>query len=86
MTLPPNPGLRRAFLLYFDRVLPWIGRVISKHTNAYTWLPESTRTFPPPAELARRMERAGFTDVEYRLKVGGVTAVHVGIKSVKGEG
>jgi demethylmenaquinone methyltransferase / 2-methoxy-6-polyprenyl-1,4-benzoquinol methylase len=83
MTLPPNPALRRAFLLYFDRVLPWIGRVISKHTNAYTWLPESTRTFPTPAELARRMERAGFTDVSYRLKVGGVTAVHVGTKSVQ---
>jgi demethylmenaquinone methyltransferase/2-methoxy-6-polyprenyl-1,4-benzoquinol methylase len=78
MTLPPNPGLRRAFLFYFDRVLPWIGRMVSKHTNAYTWLPESTRTFPPPAELAQRMERAGFTDVSYRLKLGGVTAVHVG--------
>jgi demethylmenaquinone methyltransferase/2-methoxy-6-polyprenyl-1,4-benzoquinol methylase len=85
MTLPPNPGLRRLFLFYFDRVLPWIGRTISKHTSAYTWLPESTRTFPAPAELARRMERAGFADVGYRLKVGGVTAVHVGTKSGNGE-
>ena len=80
MSLPPHPWFRRAFLFYFDRVLPWIGRVVSKHTSAYTWLPESTRTFPAPAELARRMERAGFTDVTYRLRLGGVTAVHVGIR------
>lgn len=87
MTLPPSPWFRRAFLFYFDRVLPRIGRLFSKHTNAYTWLPESTRTFPAPAELAGRMEDAGFTDVSYSLRLGGVTAVHVGVKpdGVKGE-
>lgn len=83
MTLPPNPGMRRVFLFYFDRVLPWIGRVVSKHTNAYTWLPESTRSFPAPAELAGRMERAGFVDVRYHLILGGVTAVHVGTRNGK---
>jgi demethylmenaquinone methyltransferase/2-methoxy-6-polyprenyl-1,4-benzoquinol methylase len=81
MTLPPNPALRRVFLFYFDRVLPWIGRAISKHTNAYTWLPESTRTFPAPSELARRMEGAGFAAVGYRLYMGGVTAMHVGTRA-----
>jgi demethylmenaquinone methyltransferase/2-methoxy-6-polyprenyl-1,4-benzoquinol methylase len=81
MTLPPHPGLRRLFLFYFDRVLPWIGRRISKHTSAYSWLPESTRTFPTPGELVRRMERAGFVEVSYALKLGGVTAVHVGTRS-----
>jgi demethylmenaquinone methyltransferase / 2-methoxy-6-polyprenyl-1,4-benzoquinol methylase len=80
MALPPNPGLRRLFLFYFDRILPWIGRTISKHTSAYTWLPESTRTFPVPAELVRRMQRAGFTDVGFSLMMGGVTAVHVGTR------
>jgi demethylmenaquinone methyltransferase/2-methoxy-6-polyprenyl-1,4-benzoquinol methylase len=81
MTLPPHPGLRRLFLFYFDRVLPWIGRLISKHTSAYTWLPASTRTFPGPAELVGRMERAGFVEVSYRLHMGGVTALHVGTKA-----
>jgi demethylmenaquinone methyltransferase / 2-methoxy-6-polyprenyl-1,4-benzoquinol methylase len=80
MTLPPNPRLRRIFQIYFRRVLPWIGRVISKHTSAYTWLPESTQTFPGPAELARRMEREGFTGVQYQLFLGGVTAMHVGTR------
>jgi demethylmenaquinone methyltransferase/2-methoxy-6-polyprenyl-1,4-benzoquinol methylase len=80
MTLPPNPGLRRAFQLYFRRVLPWIGRMVSKHTTAYTWLPESTQAFPSPQDLVRRMERHGFTDVRYELLLGGVTALHVGTR------
>jgi demethylmenaquinone methyltransferase/2-methoxy-6-polyprenyl-1,4-benzoquinol methylase len=85
MTLPPNPRLRRVYQFYFRRVLPRIGRMISKHTTAYTWLPESTQAFPTPRELARRMERQGFTDVRYELFLGGVTALHVGTKSVKSE-
>jgi demethylmenaquinone methyltransferase/2-methoxy-6-polyprenyl-1,4-benzoquinol methylase len=81
MTLPPGPRLRWIFQLYFRRVLPWIGRRISKHTTAYTWLPESTQTFPPPAELARRMERQGFTDARWRLFLGGVCALHEGTRA-----
>ena len=81
MTLPPNPVLRRLYLFYFDRILPRIGRLISKHTSAYTWLPESTRSFPGPTELVHRLEGAGFTDVSYRLHMGGVTALHVGTKA-----
>lgn len=81
MTLPPNPRLRRVFQFYFRRVLPWIGRVISKHTTAYTWLPESTQAFPGPQELARQMERQGFTDVRYELFLGGVTALHIGTRA-----
>jgi demethylmenaquinone methyltransferase/2-methoxy-6-polyprenyl-1,4-benzoquinol methylase len=81
MTLPPGPRLRWIFQLYFRRVLPWIGRRISKHTTAYTWLPESTQTFPAPAELARRMERQGFTDTRWRLFLGGVCALHEGTRA-----
>jgi demethylmenaquinone methyltransferase/2-methoxy-6-polyprenyl-1,4-benzoquinol methylase len=76
MTLPPGPRLRRVYQFYFRRVLPWIGRRISKHTTAYTWLPESTQTFPPPPELARRLAAQGFTDVHWRLFLGGVCALH----------
>jgi demethylmenaquinone methyltransferase/2-methoxy-6-polyprenyl-1,4-benzoquinol methylase len=81
MTLPPSPWLRRLYQLYFRGVLPRIGRAISKHTTAYTWLPESTQVFPDPRELARRMEREGFTGVRYELFLGGVTALHVGTRA-----
>ena len=81
MTLPPRPLMRRVFQVYFRRVLPWIGRRISKHTTAYDWLPESTQRFPPPAELARHMEARGFGEVRYHLFVGGVCALHEGTRT-----
>ncbi|HEX6614768.1 MAG TPA: ubiquinone/menaquinone biosynthesis methyltransferase [Gemmatimonadales bacterium] len=81
MSLPAEPLLRRAYLVYFRRVLPWIGRRISKHTTAYTWLPASTVAFPDPPELARRMEAAGFGGVSYRRFMGGVCALHVGTRA-----
>jgi demethylmenaquinone methyltransferase/2-methoxy-6-polyprenyl-1,4-benzoquinol methylase len=77
MTLPPQPLLRRVYQFYFRRVMPWIGRRISRHATAYTWLPASTIAFPEPAELARRLEAQGFRDVSYRLLMGGVSALHV---------
>jgi demethylmenaquinone methyltransferase / 2-methoxy-6-polyprenyl-1,4-benzoquinol methylase len=77
MTLPPQPLLRRVYQFYFRRVLPWIGRRISRHATAYTWLPASTLAFPQPAELARRLEAEGFREVSYRLLMGGVSALHV---------
>jgi demethylmenaquinone methyltransferase/2-methoxy-6-polyprenyl-1,4-benzoquinol methylase len=61
--------------------MPLIGRWISKHTTAYSWLPESTRVFPAPAELARRMEAQGFDNVDYELLMGGVCALYVGQKA-----
>ena len=81
MTLPPGRRLRSLFQIYFRRVLPRIGRLISKHTTAYTWLPESTQAFPPPDELARRLGASGFTGAWYHLFLGGVCALHVGTRS-----
>lgn len=86
MALPPQPQLRRAYTFYFRRIMPWIGRRISKHTTAYTWLPESTLAFPEPPELARRLAAAGFRDVSYKLFMGGVCAMHVGTRSRDGDG
>ena len=65
--------------------MPWIGRRISKHTTAYTWLPESTFTFPEPPEFARRLEAQGFRDVSYTLFMGGVCALHVGTREGGGQ-
>jgi demethylmenaquinone methyltransferase/2-methoxy-6-polyprenyl-1,4-benzoquinol methylase len=82
--LPPQPQLRGLYQLYLRRLLPWIGRSISKHTSAYTWLPESTRAFPEPPALARRMRARGFPDARYELFVGGVCAMYVGEKKREG--
>jgi demethylmenaquinone methyltransferase/2-methoxy-6-polyprenyl-1,4-benzoquinol methylase len=81
MAVPQQRLLRTGFQFYFRRIMPWIGRWISKHTTAYSWLPESARVFPAPAELARRMKNQGFSEVEFRLFMGGVCALHVGTKA-----
>ena len=80
MAVPQQRLLRTGFQFYFGRVMPLIGRLISKHTTAYSWLPESARVFPPPADLARRMGAQGFAQVGYKLFLGGVCAMHVGTR------
>jgi len=81
MALPTQQPFRMAYQFYFRRVMPLVGRLISKHTTAYSWLPESTRVFPRPSELVHRMEAQGFVDVYYELFMGGVCAMHVGTKA-----
>ena len=82
---PTRQPLRGLYLLYFEGVLPRIGRLISRHANAYEWLPESSRTFPPPAELSSRIVAAGFTNVCHMPLMGGVTALHVAERQAAAE-
>jgi len=75
----PESGLPRAlYLFYFRRMLPFVGRMVSKHTDAYTYLPDSVLRFPTPEALAARMRAAGFTDVRYERLTLGIAAVHQG--------
>ena len=81
LSTPPYQPMRGAYLLYFQHLLPRIGRAVSKHTNAYSWLPESVRVFPEPEALAALMAESGFTDVTYDLLFGGACALHVGTRA-----
>ena len=54
--VPRVPGLRALYHWYFTAVLPRVGRLVSGHTGAYSYLPASVGTFPPPAEFARMLE------------------------------
>jgi demethylmenaquinone methyltransferase/2-methoxy-6-polyprenyl-1,4-benzoquinol methylase len=78
-TVPPNRLLRAAYLLYFRRILPVVGRLVSGHPWAYAYLPESVKEFPGPIELGARFEEAGFRTVEWRLLTGGIAALHWGV-------
>jgi demethylmenaquinone methyltransferase/2-methoxy-6-polyprenyl-1,4-benzoquinol methylase len=77
-TVPPNPVVRAGYLFYFHRILPIVGRIVSGHPWAYTYLPESVREFPGPEELGATFEDVGFTDVGWRLVSGGIAAIHYG--------
>jgi demethylmenaquinone methyltransferase/2-methoxy-6-polyprenyl-1,4-benzoquinol methylase len=75
-TTPVWQPFRSIYLFYFRRVLPLIGRIISRHKAAYTYLPASVLRFPEPAELAVKLERAGFRDVWWESYTGGIVAAH----------
>jgi demethylmenaquinone methyltransferase/2-methoxy-6-polyprenyl-1,4-benzoquinol methylase len=76
ITRPRGP-LRFFYSLWFDRIVPLLGKVLPGG-EAYTYLPASVRRFPGPDDLAAQM--AGFRDVDYRLFAGGIVALHTGVK------
>ena len=78
---PRNALVRAGYLFYFHRVLPLLGRLISGHRTAYSYLPKSVANFPVEEELARRLTSAGFGEVTWRSLTLGVAAIHVGVKA-----
>ena len=72
----PRGVLAPFYRLWFDRLVPALGRVLPGGA-AYTYLPASVRRFPGPEELASRLEQAGFAAVRFRLFAGGIVALHV---------
>lgn len=61
---PRIPGVRTLYSWYFRYLLPFVGRLVSKHQSAYSYLPASVGTFPPPDEFARLIESQGFRAVK----------------------
>ncbi|ADB54325.1 bifunctional demethylmenaquinone methyltransferase/2-methoxy-6-polyprenyl-1,4-benzoquinol methylase UbiE [Conexibacter woesei] len=77
ITTPTRPPLSTFYRLWFDRVVPGLGR-FAGDSDAYTYLPSSVRRFPGPHELAAALARSGLTNVRYVLTAGGIIAMHVG--------
>lgn len=80
-TTPPNAVVRAGYHFYFRRILPVVGRIVSGHPWAYTYLPESVKSFPGPDRLQEMFGEAGFQDTGYRLVTFGIAAVHFGTKA-----
>jgi len=77
---PRVPLVRAGYRFYFHRILPLVGRLVSGHKTAYTYLPRSVANFPETGALAAAMTRAGFRDVRFQTLTFGIAAVHVGTK------
>ncbi len=77
---PTHAIVRTGYHAYFHHILPWIGGIVSGHTSAYKYLPQSVANFPVQDELARRMREAGYKDVSSRGLTFGVAAIHVGLR------
>jgi demethylmenaquinone methyltransferase/2-methoxy-6-polyprenyl-1,4-benzoquinol methylase len=94
ITTPTRPPLSLFYRVWFDRIVPLLGRLAGALmrllsppgrsgsdgaiADAYTYLPSSVRRFPDPSALAAEMQRAGLSEIRYVLTAGGIVAIHAG--------
>ncbi len=76
---PPGWPIRPLYQLYFRRVLPAVGRLISRNKTAYTYLPSSVAEFPDAPAFAKEMSARGFRAVGYRSLTFGIAMLHWGV-------
>jgi len=79
ITTPQKPPLSTFFSLWFDRIVPLMGKLAAE-PEAYTYLPSSVKRFPGPSELGGVMAAAGLVDVRWILTAGGIIALHSGTR------
>ncbi len=77
ITTPSRPPLSTFFSVWFDRIVPLVGR-LAGDPDAYAYLPSSVKRFPGPEALAAAMERAGMRNLRWILTAGGIIAIHAG--------
>jgi demethylmenaquinone methyltransferase/2-methoxy-6-polyprenyl-1,4-benzoquinol methylase len=81
--VPRIPGISALYLWYFKRVLPLVGRLISGHGGAYTYLPASVGTFTPPAEFVTLLRQCGFADIQAVPLTFGIVYLYTAVRSVR---
>jgi demethylmenaquinone methyltransferase/2-methoxy-6-polyprenyl-1,4-benzoquinol methylase len=79
-SIPTAPGIRAAYLWYFNHVLPRIGRLVSRDDAAYAYLPASVHGFAAPDEFARILREIGFTDVLAKPLTLGIVCLFTGVR------
>jgi demethylmenaquinone methyltransferase/2-methoxy-6-polyprenyl-1,4-benzoquinol methylase len=79
-SLPENKVFKSIYYLYFQKILPFIGGVVSKKKGAYSYLPSSVMAFPERREFVRLMYGAGLADIEFHDLTFGIVTVYSGVK------
>lgn len=77
---PTGKFFRSMFNFYFFNILPFLGKLVSKHSSAYTYLPESVDAFPAGKNFADIMMRCGFSAVDVKPVTGGIATIYTGVK------
>ena len=78
---PKGFPMKQLYNLYFRSILPTIGKMVSKHSSAYTYLPETVKAFPDGSRFVEIMEDAGYEQVERHNLTLGVASIYTGIKT-----
>ena len=82
-SIPQNQFLKTAYEWYFNLILPKIGNIISGHSNAYSYLPESVANFPSQKKFIKWIEKIGFKKVSFSELTFGIVSIHRGYKVSK---
>jgi demethylmenaquinone methyltransferase / 2-methoxy-6-polyprenyl-1,4-benzoquinol methylase len=82
ITQPRRRPLSTFYSLWFDRLVPLLGRAAGDR-DAYSYLPESVKGFPPPERLAAMMAGARLERIRYLLLAGGIIAIHSGRRAAE---
>lgn len=76
ITQPTRSPLSTFYSLWFDRIVPLLGRLAGGDSEAYSYLPESVRSFPSPRGLAEKLDAAGLERIRWTVLAGGIIAIH----------
>ncbi len=77
---PKRFPFKQVYQFYFKWILPKIGRVISKDSSAYTYLPESVNEFPDGKKFVDILDKTGFKNTECKALTLGISSIYTGIK------
>jgi demethylmenaquinone methyltransferase/2-methoxy-6-polyprenyl-1,4-benzoquinol methylase len=77
---PSGFPVKQAFQFYFRYILPTLGRLVSKHGRAYTYLPESVMAFPQGRDFCNILEQCGFKTANARPLTFGITTLYTAFK------
>lgn len=83
LSVPSNRFIRWCYKLYFLKILPFIGGIVSGHRGAYEYLPASVLRFPAPDKFMEIMKSSGFDVVEHRSLTMGICRMYIGKKTAR---
>jgi demethylmenaquinone methyltransferase / 2-methoxy-6-polyprenyl-1,4-benzoquinol methylase len=78
---PPSFLFRKLYDLYSFYIMPFVGKLFTGSSQAYTYLPESIRLFPTPEDFSGLLQRIGLKEVTYRPLTQGIAVIHTGVKA-----
>jgi demethylmenaquinone methyltransferase/2-methoxy-6-polyprenyl-1,4-benzoquinol methylase len=80
-SIPKSRFFRGVYFFYFRHLLPFVGNLISKHKDAYTYLNQTVEDFPYGNEFAQMMTKAGLSNVQYKTLTFGIATLYWGDKN-----
>ncbi|MFC4777559.1 demethylmenaquinone methyltransferase [Paenibacillus sp. GCM10023252] len=83
LSKPTWQPFKSIYYLYFERILPMVGKLVAKSFQEYKWLPDSLKVFPGRLELAELFRRTGLAQVKAYPLTGGIAALHIGTKETQ---